>query len=296
MARRSADDGDVPGGVLVRPGLPRSEPLRDVFARQQLGRAADVCDERPGDADVDHVHVARHVGARRREKAELVMRERRGGAGTYDDTEDAPRVGVETRRQVDREAGRDRGVHGAHDVGVVPLDVAAEPRAEEGVDHDVRVGQAPVEQGDVGSRSQLVHRAAEAAPRFEVREGVRGQALCLTHQVDLGGGTPHDQMPRDDQPVAPVVTGAAHHRNASPGRVALEQLAHQHVGRSPARVLHEEQAGDVAHLDRVRVEGTHLRAREHGRHGSLVVRGLAQLVLGLRRRQAARRSARRAAR
>ena len=114
--------------------------------------------------------------------------------------------------------------------------------------------------------ADLADLAVEAAPRVEVGARVGRHARRVAEQVHDRLGAAREQVPRDDEPVAAVVAGAAHDDDACVGGVAVEQLANEDVGRAAAGVLHQDQARHAARLDGVGVEGAHLRARQDRDH------------------------------
>jgi hypothetical protein len=72
-------------------------------------------------------------------------------------------------------------------------------------------------------------------------------------------------VPRDHEAIAAVVARATHHHHPRAAHRAAEETTGD-VGGAAPRVLHQHDAGDVARLDRVAIEGTHLGARKDRDH------------------------------
>ncbi len=170
-----AIDDDVPRRVLVL--LPVSAGRargRGPLPAASCADAAHVGHERARHADVDDVDAPGPTRAAGREKAELVMGERRRGTRLDGDAERRPRVGVEPGRHVDREARRPPSALIARTTsasiprwgGRVPCRRAhRRPRPP-------RPGLG-CQSVDRRPGSKLVHLAAETTPRIEVRPRVR---------------------------------------------------------------------------------------------------------------------------
>ena len=162
-----------------------SPALLPGHAREQPRERADGGGRRGVEPDVGDDDLPRVEAARRHDEPELRPVERDGEVGLHGGSGHLPRRGVDPGGEVDRDHGRAARVDPLDRRGRLGTRRAAEPRAEEGVDHDV------------GARGVV---------------GLDRLAALLAQDA------------RRDPPVAPVRAAAADDREAPRGGIGPDRL------------------------------------------------------------------------
>src|SRR6185295_4914833 len=130
------------------------------------------------------------------------------------------------------------------------------------VDGDVGLAERSDQRLEPVPERDLDDEPADPDERVVVREAIRGRLRQVAREPRLDPRPAREQVPGDDEAVAAVVARPADDEDPLAARGSVEELTLDHVGRPAAGVLHQDEARDAALVDRERVEGAHLRARE----------------------------------
>jgi len=253
LARRARDHQQVSRAALVRGHLAPRQPIRDpgvVEETRRLGRAGD------RDPEVDQLDSAhRRLGVD--VEPELARAHGRGEVGAKHGPGGAARVGVEPRRDVDRQLESASGVHRRQRRRRHAGDLAPEADPEHGIDHQGGAREPLAPRIGRGPRPAVLDRhAAGALERRQHHRGITRRLGAAGGEQHAGPDPGHRELARDHEPVTAVGACAAHDHDRRLGRT--RQLAASDVGDAAARVLHEQQAGHAEVARRRRVGGPHL--------------------------------------
>ena len=230
----------------------------DHFRRQQTLAWSHLVERLQRDADVDDDDVARVFRARMEQEAGFRIRERGGDRSLHRGAERHAAIGVEARRNVDREDRLACGVHHRHDRLRPLVEIAVEPRAEEPVDEDARAARGLGESAEPLAAVERPHSPTGALPAQAVLLRIPGEVGFTRREKHFDPDPAPVEEPRHHERVAAVVPLAGDNDD-TPLEARAVALT-QYVDRAGAGPLHEHLAGR-AELDRPCVHRAHLGAR-----------------------------------
>lgn len=175
-----------------------------------------------------------------------------------------PSITVDTRRQIERDDRSLSRIHGVDDRARFSFDGARKPRAKETVNEERRFFKRGKKRCDRGDRSRF---SPEPSENFVVDARIADNIFGIDG-AECDGAIAHaEQLARNDPSVAAVLPTAAHDHDAlkSPRR-ALKFLD-EDLGRSPARVLHEEERRHFVARLRLAIEASALLSVVQTTHG-----------------------------
>ncbi len=264
LSDRPGDDEQVTVGALVSFHRPRRKELADVGLVYQEGAdAASHLDVR--DADGNDHDAPRVLRRRLEQERALQAGEGDGERGAHGVTEQGAAVGAEPGREIEGDHGnaaaRGRAVDLLDDLGGQAARRAGQSRAEQGVHHEIRLGQGSGHRGETGLVVDLLDLAP---PALEGLAGVARDLGAEAHQEHAGARALGLEVAGDHEAITAVVALAAEDEDAAAPHGG--PLAGNDGGRSTPRVLHEPGARNVQRLDGPSIQHPHLGGGEHGLH------------------------------
>ena len=250
----TAHDEHVAEPALVRVTAARADQSRAVLVRHPpRGRL------HPREHVFGHPEVAVHdlapaFASFPSEQALFQTDEAHGDGRTDRAAEHAAGVGVDPRRNVQRQHRRGGIVHRPHRLGRRPGEVASQSRPEQRIDDDVGVLRHGPDRGRTGSC--IEHAPVRGA-------GVATDPCGVPDQADQDRQSLARGESCDHEPVAAIVAGTRDHRHAARRRPPFAQ----HPEGFEPRALHQVDAGNTR-PDRPAIELAHVaspvqRGREH---------------------------------
>ena len=248
--------------VPLWPAAGRSGRRRPASARVHTSARISASGRRIGDPDARNADRSREGSSRLEHETELREPQGEGDVGTHRLTQDPTGIRAHNPKagRSPRPVRRSRGPPGSDGMlaAAAPSNLAIEARAEDRIHHHAAPGRR------TPALALDLH-----AERLGPTPVVRGVAAQIRWIPELRRPHRHAglvQMPCNHPSVAAVVARTAHDDH---GLIAFAQREHRLDDGAPG-ALHQRPTGHPERLDRVAIQGAHLRRRNEGpgRRGS----------------------------